>query len=368
MGLGDEACDLYVRACGQSGFNGARMTVAPWLDAGPFVRGAAWLAADMRPPPDAHPRTWLAATDVRYPRVRPGDSRIPLDTFDAGTLPVGLRLEALSDARAIDIEVTSRGAAPGLPEGQTSLELWADGSLIDVRPAPVGTGVVRLDTGPGRVTVYLPHEMRPLPLQLRAVDGNIEPAPAQSRWLAYGDSITEGANLSAPSRAWPALVARELGFEVVNLGFAGAARGELALAEQMAMLDADVMSVAVGTNCWRRVPTSVEQMAANIDAFLAVLKQERPEVPVILVSPLLRPDAEATANRLGATLTDLREAIEQAGARQSNVHVISGVGIVTASQLPDGLHPEETGHEAIADAVVKAARLAFTGRAATRGT
>ena len=181
----------------------------------------------------------------------------------------------------------------------------------------------------------------------------MQPGP---RWLAYGDSITEGMAASAPSRSWPAVVGRALDIDVVNLGFAGAARGEVALAEQMIALGGDALSVAVGTNCWSRVPTSAAQMEANMEAFLAVLRQGLPGVPIVVVSPILRPDAELSPNRFGASLQDLRAAIERMAEAAPDTRLIRGRELVTAEQLPDGVHPDDAGHAAIAAAVAPPSR------------
>src|SRR4029453_14144581 len=159
----------------------------------PFVRGCAWPAAD-----------WAA-----YPRCDPG--------------PAGWRLPA----------DTRRQAAP---------------------PRGVGPGGVRLaaGAGPARGIVYLPEGMRPVVTAIRAIGGEIAPAPPQRRWLCYGDSIAEGWCAAGPAGAWPARVGRDCVLDVINLGYAGGARGELASAEEIARLRADVISIAHGTNCWTR--------------------------------------------------------------------------------------------------------------------
>jgi lysophospholipase L1-like esterase len=92
-------------------------------------------------------------------------------------------------------------------------------------------------------------------------------------------------------------------------------------------------------------------MEANMEAFLAVLRQARPGVPILVVSPILRPDAETTPNRLGATLEDLRAAIERAAQATPGTRLIRGRELVTAEQLPDDLHPDDDGHAALAAAV-----------------
>jgi lysophospholipase L1-like esterase len=122
--------------------------------------------------------------------------------------------------------------------------------------------------------------------------------------------------------------------------------------------------VCHGTNCWTRTPHSAGQMAANTDAFLEVLRQDHPDTPTVVVSPVVRPDAEATPNRLGATLADLRAAMEQVveermRAGDRHLYLVGGAEVLTADHLGDGIHPDDAGHQRLARTVVSAVRTAL---------
>jgi lysophospholipase L1-like esterase len=183
------------------------------------------------------------------------------------------------------------------------------------------------------------------------VGGSIQAPSPQRRWLAYGDSITEGWVAGAPSAAWPAVAGRALGLDVVNCGYAGAARGEIASAEQLAMIQADVITVTHGTNCWTRTPHSAAMVAAGTAAFLDILRQGHAHTPIVVVSPVVRPDAETTNNRLGASLTDLRAAIEDAARGREGVTLVPGRDVLDAALLVDGIHPGREGHRVLAEAI-----------------
>jgi lysophospholipase L1-like esterase len=151
-------------------------------------------------------------------------------------------------------------------------------------------------------------------------------------------------------------VAREHRLDAVNLGYNGSARGEIVSAEHVAELDADVITICHGTNCWTRTPHSVGMVLEGTVAFLEVVRQGHPEVPILVVSPVVRPDAEETPNRLGATLQDLRAAIESVvrariEAGDSHLEPLGGAELITEAQLHDGLHPDDDGHRALADAI-----------------
>jgi lysophospholipase L1-like esterase len=316
------------------------------VDPQPFIRGCAFRGTE----------------HVPYPRADPVDTRVPRDTWQTAQLPVGVRLELVGDAEAVDIAyvtATDDLGYRGDGAGRT-FALWRGGTLVDEAKADYGDGRVRLALGGGpgdeRAIVYLPEGMKPTLKSLSGVGGRIEPAPAdQRRWIAYGDSVAEGWVASAPALAWPAIAGRTYGLDVVNMGYAGAARGELASAEQIAALDADVISITHGTNCWTRTPHSVDMMRAAVASFIDVVRQGHPDTPIVVVTPVVRPDAEATPNRLGATLAELRSAMADAvGARllsDDRLEQISGLILLDADHLADGIHPSDEGHARLASAI-----------------
>ncbi len=134
------------------------------------------------------------------------------------------------------------------------------------------------------------------------------------------------------------------------------ARGEIPCAEAIAGLEVDVISISHGTNCRTRTPHSAGMMLETTRAFLDIVRQGHPDRPMVVASPVLRPDAETTPNRLGATLVDLRAAMEEAvrariEAGDATIVLIPGVEVITAAQLPDGIHPGDEGQARLADVI-----------------
>ena len=247
---------------------------------------------------------------------------------------------------------------------------------VDEQPASLGAGSVTLALhGPAdaRAVVYLPEGMRPEVLGIRGERGEVVPAPASPRWIAYGDSLLEGWVASAPGLAWGAVAARAHDLDLCNMGYAGSARGEIPCAEAIARLSAEVISITHGTNCWTRTPHSAGQFFENTVAFLDVVRQGHPDTPMVVASPVLRPDAEDTPNRLGATLGDLRRAMEAAvtariDAGDERLVLVRGGEVLDPGDLADGIHPSDAGHARLAQAFGPPIARAVTGTAPSTAT
>ncbi|MBW2243821.1 MAG: GDSL family lipase [Deltaproteobacteria bacterium] len=323
----------------------------------PFLRGCAW------PPRDGVP----------YPRCDPSPLglRLPADTRDVASIPVGVRFVFLGEPATLEVDYRTetrdlgfRGTGAG-----TEFVVFRGTSRIDAAPAQLGEGTVRLRIGEGSepVSVYLPEGMRPTVLALRPKGAEILPAPPWKRWLCYGDSIAEGWCSAEPAGAWPHIVSRQNQLDVVNLGYAGSARGEVPSAQDIAGLPADLISVAHGTNCWSRTPHSSELFSAGLHAFLDLVRAGHPKTPIVAISPILRADAESVPNVLGASLGDLRAAFEgvveeRQKAGDGQLELVPGRDLVAAERLPDGIHPDDEGHRAIARALAPVLADAFRER------
>ncbi|MGW7417493.1 GDSL-type esterase/lipase family protein [Streptomyces sp. NPDC054863] len=313
-----------------------------WLDPGPFLRGVAWRDADGLPV-----------------RADPGDlDRLPWDVTERAEVPVGVRLEFVAYGAGA-VELRYRAEAGTVPH---AFGLWEGGrQLTEVLAEPADESVIRLELPPlqGPFTVYPPESQSPHFLGVRTVGGRIEPAGPRPRWLVHGDSITEGWWSTRPAHAWPAAAGRRLGLDTVNLGYAGAARGELATAQQLAALSADAVTLAFGTNCWGRTPFTAPLLRETVRAFLALVRHGHPHTPLLVLSPVLRPGAEHAPNPLGATLAALREALEdvvreEMAAGDARLALLPGHGLLGPEHLADGLHPNDAGHAALAEAVATA--------------
>lgn len=298
---------------------------------------------------------------VPYPRADPKrQPTLPDDTWEASTTPASVRLEFCGTAARIrlEFELNPQSNFSQNWPGGTLFEVWRGTDRVSFAPASV-TGTMELELGDGAdpAVVYLPERMQPRLLSLEPIGGEIAPAPRGPAWLCYGDSIVEGWLATSPALTWPARVARERGLDLFNLGYAGCARGETATAEMIADATAELVTVAYGTNCWQRTPFTPEELGNSLEAFVARVRNGHPNVPIVVVSPILRPDAEHNRNRRGASLEDLRLAMETRTSlligSDPSLHLVRGRELLEASDLVDGIHPSDQGHERLGAAILE---------------
>lgn len=107
------------------------------------------------------------------------------------------------------------------------------------------------------------------------------------------------------------------------------------------------------------MPFSAPLLYETVRAFITLVRVGHPGTPLLLISPLVSPEAEDTPNALGATLGELRTALEEAGADlvragDSQLSVLPGRDVLGPEHLTDGLHPDDAYHARLAAAVTKA--------------
>jgi lysophospholipase L1-like esterase len=303
-----------------------------------------------------------AATAPHPSRVLPATAaKLPVDTVAAAAVMAGVRLELAGTATTARLSVTTH-PAPGsvAPTMTPAFSVWLGDQRHSRVEVTAGTQIVEVPLPPrpaaASVTVYLPDSVPVTIDAIQAVGGTLLAPPGGLRWLAYGDSITQGWSATDPGLAWPAVTARHLGLDVINLGFAGSARGELPAAAQLAETAAEVITLAWGTNCWSSIPMDAPYIEQVMRLFLTTVRQGHPDVPIIVISPIVRPAAEHTANLFGATLTDLRNGIERAAgqiaAGDDLLALIPGRDLIREDELVDGIHPGDDGHSSLASALI----------------
>ena len=244
---------------------------------------------------------------------------------------------------------------PGVPEtlvfddlpGQTvHIELWlAQAASVEVR-------AVRVEAG---ATVERPSPVRPV-------------------WAHYGSSISHGMDGAGPSETWPAIAARGLDLSLLSFGFAAQCMMDGFVARHLARTPCDLISLKLGANLINQDVMRERAFIPAVHAFLDRIRDSRPDVPILLISPILCPMHEDTP---GPTLRDppgfqtvdrppvlghgaltmrrirthLQEIVAtRRGAGDAALSYLDGLDLFGAADvagLHDGLHPDAAGHRLI---------------------
>ena len=179
---------------------------------------------------------------------------------------------------------------------------------------------------------------------------------APIRLLALGDSLTAGYGL-APDEAFPVRLQRALRAEgwnvdVINAGVSGdTAAGGRARLEWALGAAPQAAIVELGANDALR-GLDPESTYANLDAILTRL--ERDHLPVLLAGMLAPPN-------LGADYTGRFRAVYTRLTKAHDVvfypFFLDGVAAQPALTLPDGMHPNSRGIDAVVQRILPSVRL-----------
>lgn len=320
-------------------------------------------ARPRQPEPFVRGCVFPAAGPVAYPRLCPTDAdQLPGDVWSSAAVPALVRLELIGDASAVRVRYRTTTANLGYrgDGAGCSFAVFRSGRQISEEPAVLGDGevVLALPGDPDQpAIIHLPEGMRPVVLAVEAVGGSLRPAPRQPRCLVIGDAVTQGWLASSPAMSWPAVVGRKHGLDMVDFACAGTTRLETVVAQSVAATPAEALVLSVGTGCWGRPPHSVALLAEELRTFLELVRAGHPDVPLAVVSPILRPSAEDVPNVFGATLAELRRAVEDVvvdlTAADRQLALVPGEPVLTADELADGIYPTDEGHRRLAAAVAK---------------
>lgn len=110
------------------------------------------------------------------------------------------------------------------------------------------------------------------------------PLPAGTPVLALGDSLTEGVGTGGSQNAWPALLARTSGWDMVNAGISGdtSAQALARLPELLDMHQPQLVIISIGGNDFLR-QTSAQATRENIRQMVRTAQATGTQVLLIAV-------------------------------------------------------------------------------------
>lgn len=278
--------------------------------------------------------------------------------IEMAQMPAGVRAQVRSDADAVHLPIEYNYETDG------HVDVTVDGELhsrIDLTP-----GITQLDVplpgGTRQVQVWLPQvgTNRVGGLGLPGAS-TIEPLPAGPRWSTYGSSITMCSAAYGPSQTWPALVARELGWDLTCMGYSGECHLDPIAARTIAATPADVISLCLGINIYGSATFNERSFAPQVAGFIEQVRQAHPGVPILVMTPIASPERETTTNDAGMTLQQMRRDITQVVRTlqdgDGDVHLIDGLDVLAMDEahlMPDGLHPDGEGYALMAQRLAPA--------------
>jgi lysophospholipase L1-like esterase len=332
------------------------------------------------------------------PRRLPGWTlaQMPDPALDMmASMPAGVRLVFRTDARRVELEVMERGIRfEGAPRRPATFDLFVEGGLtrrlhavagqtvvidgtkgppaIIIEPGEPSTMIFEdLPAGPKTLEIWLPQSAT---VELRAlrVDGDLLPLPPTRgrRWAHYGSSISHGMEADGPSETWPAVAARAAGVELTSLGLGGQCHLDGMVARTLRDADVDLISLKLGINLLNGDTMRERVFNAAVHSFLDTIRDAKPVVPILIVSPILCPAVEdhpgptlndgmaiyaparpeilalgaLTARRIRVLLASIVERRRAAG--DAHLHYLDGLALFAdadLADLPDGLHPNAAG-------------------------
>ncbi len=155
----------------------------------------------------------------------------------------------------------------------------------------------------------------------------------------YGSSITQGGCASRPGNSYENEIARRTGVDYLNLGFAGNAKGEEAMADYITELDMSIFVIDYDHNA-----PNAAFLRQTHEKFYQIVRRSHVDLPIVLISrPDFRGDDTAAANREVVHSTYLNA--KRRG--DENVYYIDGrsffEGIPVSFCSVDRTHPNDLG-------------------------
>jgi GDSL-like lipase/acylhydrolase family protein/salicyl acyltransferaes SsfX3-like protein len=294
---------------------------------------------------------------VRLP-VRRGGALIHPRLLAKVRMAAGVRLDLETDATAIEWDVAV-AQVPDDARPPAPFDVVVDGDLV-ARRHIAGKGVLAVDglaPGPKRVQIWLPQfgftELGPVRLSAGA---QVKAAAPRPKWITYGSSITHCTGAEGPSETWPALVAAAHDWDLRCLGFAGQCQLDPVVARFIRDSPADLISVCLGANIYRRATFSSRSFVPAVTGFLQTIRDGHPDVPLVVQTSIFYGKGEDVPNEVGLTVADLRELLVEAvdvlrDSGYEDLHLIDGhtvFGQGDGHLLADGVHPNPAGYRLMA--------------------
>lgn len=215
-----------------------------------------------------------------------------------------------------------------------------------------------MDTTMKQFMLYLPLYNTVTDLQIGITEGSVIRKPTSpqinttKRVVVYGSSVVQGAAASRPGMAYPAIIQRKTGYDVINLGFSGSAKMEIALAKYLATVPADCYILDCIPN------PSPEEIKDRAYLFIKYLHEHQKEKPIILVETIIRENGywdTVVGNRIKKQNEEINKVYNQLLKEGiKNIYYIPAKDLVEDNHenTVDGIHLTDVGFTHISRAIL----------------
>jgi len=170
--------------------------------------------------------------------------------------------------------------------------------------------------------------------------------------VIYGSSIVHGGCASRPGNTYPALLSRDWDCDFINLGFAGAAKGEDAIRNYIASLDMSVFVLDYDHNA-----PNADHLRATYGPIYRAVRAAHPNLPIIMVTaPISQGYYHNNSPRHNNNRAAIYETYAIARAEgDANVRFIDGDSLFQGRHhdqyTVDGTHPTDAGFILMAEKI-----------------
>jgi lysophospholipase L1-like esterase len=193
--------------------------------------------------------------------------------------------------------------------------------------------------------LYKPVKVIGLGLDSEAKISKARPFAVSKPVLFYGTSITQGGCASRSGLSYQAILARQLNLDFVNLGFSGNGKGEPAVANMVAEIDASAFVLDFSQNN----PT-LESLREVYEPFLATIRTKHPKTPIIVITAIA---SSRPTDRLDQMRQHVRDvARRRIGEGDRLLTLVEGETLLGSGRLDglvDGVHPNDLGFQWMAE-------------------
>lgn len=171
--------------------------------------------------------------------------------------------------------------------------------------------------------------------------------------LFYGTSITQGGCASRPGMVHTSIISRVKGKEVINLGFSGNARMDMALAKMIARVDAEQYVIECLPNCTTQI------LKDSAEVFMKYVADRHRDVPIYMVEntiyayELVDTKTKADMVEKNAWWYELYKRLRKEGYKNLKFVKAKDINDPKGEGTVDGTHRTDLGFQYMADGFLK---------------